>query len=130
MSNKKFDPNKPFQTVDGRPARLLEANYTSEYGTKLLVVLITNQFGREDLRLSSTDGRPLCSDDELENIPEPITITRYLAAIPSADYVLQCNKQHSLDLYLTEPERNGATKFRLDLTFLNGKFQSATVVEI
>lgn len=127
--SKKFDPNKPFQTVDGRPARLLEANYTSEYGTKLLVVLITNRLGREELRLADTDGRPIGTYDELVNIPEPIKVTRWLAVDPHNDLLSKhCSEDECQD---SSCNRAGVVRLRLDLVFFpSGEFHYVNAFKI
>jgi hypothetical protein len=129
VSKPLLDLSKPLQTRDGTPVEILLNDYVTEHGSHVLVVLVPNHVGRKEIRFVDFDGHGI-GGLEIVNRPEPITITRYFAAVPSANGFIQSRRLAALDDFLNHAERAEAIKFRLDAQFLDGKFQSATFVEI
>lgn len=71
MTLKTFDPTKPVQTRDGRPARIICTNMKG--GAETIVSLVTGQRGKETPYTHYTDGRYLDSgtdSDDLVNVPD------------------------------------------------------------
>jgi hypothetical protein len=110
-----FDPNKPVQTRDGRPARIVCTDKKSEHP---IVALIIEKDGFEAVRSylenGSYDG--VTKDGRLDLINVPEKIVRYLNAYPSGEsYSYKSRKEADV----------GATSFRMAcfrVEFTEGQF--------
>lgn len=77
--NQKFDPTKPVQTRDGKPARIL---CTDKFGDQPIVALTKNPDGTETTGEFSVNGSFFCngiSKHDLINVPLKIQRTVFLA---------------------------------------------------
>jgi hypothetical protein len=67
---KPFDPTKPVQTRNGKPARIICTDAKNVVG-RPIVALITNNLGHEETVLRNTDGTSVVGPQfDLVNVPE------------------------------------------------------------
>lgn len=80
--NKPFDPTKPVQTRDGKPARIIATNRRSQGGSYPIIALITHSTGSEEIALFTEQGLynygGLPSSTDLINVPEKRTYERWV----------------------------------------------------
>jgi hypothetical protein len=75
-----FDPTKPVQTRDGRKARIICSDRKHPGGQLLLVSLITNSNGVEEVSLHAMNGSVLAISEhhnDLINIPVKVEIYNF-----------------------------------------------------
>lgn len=80
--NKPFDPTKPVQTRDGRPARILATDLKSSHGA---IVAIVNTEGEERAIHFHASGHYFTETEsaiDLVNVPEKRTIEFWLNVYP------------------------------------------------
>jgi hypothetical protein len=72
-----FDPSKPVQTRDGRPARILATDRKAPVGSPLsIIALVENNHGYEFTAKYDTDGRARLSPSMSDLVNVPMRTTR------------------------------------------------------